>query len=120
MALTGLAIASAIGLAKSELVDRPQENRNRALAANTQRYSPWTGMQAQPVKPTDDLGTMMQYGSTGAMMGANMKAADKGTGNPWGSGGVGNQGTPAPGGAPSLTGYDYAQNPYDFFGTKKF
>lgn len=63
-------IGGAAGLAKSELVDKPRANRQRKLAAETQRYSPWTGLQADPVQEADPLGSMLQYGTTGAMMGA--------------------------------------------------
>ena len=37
------------------------------------RYSPWTGMQAGNVERPSTMGTMMQYGATGAAMGQNMQ-----------------------------------------------
>ena len=92
MALTAMAIGAALGLAKSELVDQPAAAKQRELAAATQKYSPWTGLKADPVANPNPFDSMLQYGSAGAMMGANIKAADKGSGNPWGSGGYGNQG----------------------------
>ncbi len=66
-------ILAAAGLLKSELVDRPKEKRQRQLAAATQRYSPWTGLQANEVKETDSIGTGMQYGMAGAQFGQNME-----------------------------------------------
>lgn len=57
-----LAIGAGIGLAKSELIDRPKEKRERALAAATQRYSPWTGLAAQPVHEADPLGSALAFG----------------------------------------------------------
>ena len=39
-----LLIGAALGLGKSVLVDRPREQRQRQLAAQTALYSPWTGM----------------------------------------------------------------------------
>lgn len=71
MALTGLAIASALGLAKSELIDKQKEARDRALAATTQRLSPWTGLKANEIKAADPFGTALQYGATGASLGQN-------------------------------------------------
>lgn len=91
MALTGLLIAAAAGAAKSKLIDEPQADRARKLASETQRYSPWTHLKANPVQEPNMLGTAMQYGAAGAQMGANIKAAG-GSGNPYGSGGYGNQG----------------------------
>ncbi len=76
MALTGLAIAAAIGLAKSELVDKPKEQRQRKLASETQRNSPWTGLQANPIQEADPIGTAMQFGATGAQIGAGKEASD--------------------------------------------
>lgn len=70
-----LAIGAAMGLAKNELVDKPKEKRQRKLAAETQRLSPWTGLQAGPIQEADAFGNALQYGTTGAMMGSMMKGA---------------------------------------------
>ncbi len=103
MPITGLAIAAGLGLAKSELVDKPAADRQRKLAAATQQFSPWTGLKANPVKEADPAGSMLQYGAAGAQMGgavnqANLQQAmaDKlnaggsiggvGFSNPWGQG----------------------------------
>jgi hypothetical protein len=73
MAFTGLAIAAALAAAKNELVDQPAAKRARTLAAATQKYSPWTGLQAQPVQDPNVVGGMMQAGATGAMIGQGVE-----------------------------------------------
>lgn len=75
MALTGLAIAAAMALAKDQLVDQPAAARKRKLAAATQRLSPWTGKQADAPDAPNTVGTMMQYGATGAQIGSGMTQA---------------------------------------------
>lgn len=64
----GLAIGALVGGVKNQLVDVPREKKQRALAAATQKYAPWTGLQAQPVQQADLLGNALQFGSTGAGM----------------------------------------------------
>jgi hypothetical protein len=59
-----LAMAAA-GAAKSELIDRPQENRDRELAAKTQELSPWTGLAAKQVREANTFGNTLQGGMTG-------------------------------------------------------
>lgn len=112
MALTGLAIAAALALAKDQMIDKPKEARQRKLAAATQRLSPWTGLSAQPVSESNTLGTMMQYGATGAAMGSEYSkgTAPKSTEtmsamNPYSS-------APATGAA---SGYNYNQDPNAFW-----
>lgn len=63
--ITGMAVA---GLAKSQLVDKPKEERQRKLAGETQRLSPWTHMQANPIQEADPFGSALQFGATGASM----------------------------------------------------
>lgn len=63
------------GALKSLLVDKPREEKERALAAETQRYSPWTKLQAQPVKAADPFGSALQFGATGASLGSNIESA---------------------------------------------
>lgn len=75
MALTGLAIAAALALAKDQFIDQPAAKRKRKLAAATERNSPWTGLHAQPVDDPNTIGTMMQYGATGAQIGAGAEQA---------------------------------------------
>lgn len=73
MPFTALAIGAGAGLLKSELVDQPREQRQRTLAAATQRYSPWTGLKANPIQEADPVGSALSYGSAGAQMGVNMQ-----------------------------------------------
>lgn len=68
-----LAAGLGAGLLKSEAVDRPREKRQRRLAAETQRYSPWTGMTAQPVQEADPFGSAFQGGLTGLSLGQGME-----------------------------------------------
>jgi hypothetical protein len=96
-----LAIGAGTGVLKSELVDRPREERQRRLAAATQKYSPWTGLKANPIQEADPLGSAIQFGATGAALGSNIESANaqnanlraetdwynrsKGYNNPWGN-----------------------------------
>ncbi len=66
--LVAAGAGAGVGVGKSELVDRPREERQRKLAAQTQRYSPWTGLQAQPIQEAKPFDSALQYGGTGAMM----------------------------------------------------
>lgn len=109
MALTGLAIAAAIGLAKSEMVDKPKEDRQRKLAAETQRNSPWTGLKAGNIQEADPWGTAMQYGATGAQMGAGASAKAPATGA------ASTAGTQQ-GGVGPISGNNYSQDANSFFG----
>lgn len=62
-----------LGVGKSELVDRPKEERQRKLAAEQTRWSPWTGIKPQEVQEADPIGSGMQFGMTGAAMGQGMQ-----------------------------------------------
>lgn len=75
MALTGLAIAAALALAKDQFIDQPAAKRKRKLAAETERNSPWTGLHAGQVDDPNTIGTMMQFGATGAQIGAGAEQA---------------------------------------------
>ena len=57
----------------SAIIDKPKEDRQRKLAAETQRYSPWTGLEAGSIQEADPFGTALQFGMTGASMGAGMQ-----------------------------------------------
>lgn len=65
------------GLLKSELIDRPREDRQRQMQAEIARYSPWSGMQANPgaISEADPFGSALQGGMTGAAFGQNMDSA---------------------------------------------
>lgn len=118
MALTGLAIAAALAVAKDKMVDEPQYQKQKQLAANTQRLSPWTGLTAQNPKPPNWMGQAIQYGATGAAMGANYgKGATAAGENAATNTYAGMSPTPAASAAvnPSATGSMYG-NPYGFFG----
>lgn len=71
------------GLLKSELVDKPQANRERQLAATTAALSPWTGLTPTMPQEANPFGSMLQGGLAGAQLGQglqNMKAAAPGAG----------------------------------------
>lgn len=70
--MTGLEIAAlmaAIVAAKSELIDRPKEQRQRKMEAAKARWSPWTGIAPDAIKEADPFGSALQGGLTGAMVG---------------------------------------------------
>lgn len=45
--------------------DQAMANKQRQLAASTQQYSPWTGLQAQKVTDPNWAGGVMQAGASG-------------------------------------------------------
>lgn len=111
MALTGLAIAAALALAKDKMVDEPAANRQRKLAASTQRLSPWTGLTAKAPQDPNAIGQMLQYGATGAAIGSNISGGKPAMGanaDPYGTATSMNPSTTG-----SMTG-----DPYSFFGVK--
>ena len=61
-------IGALTGLAKSELVDRPAEDKDRELQAATAKFSPWTGLSPRDVKRADPFGSALQGGMTGLSM----------------------------------------------------
>lgn len=72
MPLGGLGIGAGVGLLKYLAVDKPQENKQRALAATTQRYSPWTGLQAQQIPIASSIGDVASGAGQGAALGSNI------------------------------------------------
>lgn len=56
------------GLLKG-VFDSGRADRQRKVQAETTRWSPWTGMQAQAPQEPDYLGSALQFGTTGAMLG---------------------------------------------------
>ncbi len=72
--LTLAAIGAALGAAKGEFIDKPREQRQREVAATTQRFSPWTGMSAGPIKEADTFGNVLQGGMTGASLGQGLES----------------------------------------------
>jgi hypothetical protein len=68
-------ILGGAGLLKGIGPDKWKEDRQRWLASQTQRYSPWTGLKAGPVDEADPFGSTLQGGMSGFSMGQNMQAA---------------------------------------------
>lgn len=71
MAFLPLAIGAGIGLLKGMTVDRDKEDRERQLAAQTQKYSPWTHLTAGPIEQADPLGSALQFGGTAQALSQN-------------------------------------------------
>lgn len=71
--LTLLLIGAAVGGLKAGLVDEPAAERQRKLAASTQRYSPWTGLKANAVKEPDYFGSALGFGTAGAQVGMGLQ-----------------------------------------------
>lgn len=71
-------ILAATGAAKAELIDKPKADRQRQRAAVQTMYSPWTGLQPEKVEEADTLGSALQWGLAGAMMGGGEAAAAEG------------------------------------------
>jgi hypothetical protein len=67
-----LLIGAGAGLLKSQLVDKPQADRQRKLAATTAALSPWTGMTPEMPQEANPLGSMLQGGLAGAQIGQAM------------------------------------------------
>jgi hypothetical protein len=70
-----LLAGAALGAAKHTM-DAGRANKQRKLAAETQRLSPWTGMEAQAVNEPSLFGSLLSGGMTGLSMGQNMEAMD--------------------------------------------
>lgn len=70
-----LAIMGILGAGKY-ISDVGKEGRQRKLASATQRYSPWTHLQAGPVDEADLVGTGMQSVGTGLAMEQSMANTD--------------------------------------------
>lgn len=67
-----LAIGAGVGLLKGATIDKNKEKRQRKLQAETTRYSPWTGMQAEAPKEADLLGSALSYGLTANQIGQGL------------------------------------------------
>lgn len=66
---------AALGLGKHLLVDKPQADAQRKLAAATATYSPWTGMTPTMPQEANALGSVMQGGLAAAQLGQGMQTA---------------------------------------------
>lgn len=71
-----VAIGAGAGVLKAELVDKPKENSDRQLAAQTQRYAPWTGNKAGPIRYADPVGSGLQFGMMAGSMKQGMQNSD--------------------------------------------
>jgi hypothetical protein len=84
----GLTVAGAVaGKMKNDRA-KAVENSSRQLASQTQRYSPWTGLQAQPIQNAgsatgDVLGGGLAGLGTAQSMGAFGKKQEKPEGSWW-------------------------------------
>lgn len=76
MSWIGVAVGAGAGLVKSAAVDAPREARQRKLAGETQRLSPWTGLKAGPIQEADPLGSALTYGSQGGALSGGIQNAD--------------------------------------------
>lgn len=68
----GAGLAGGIGKAA---VAGGKEARERKLASDTQRYSPWTQLQAQPIEQADPFGDVGSGLAGGAALGQKLSAA---------------------------------------------
>ena len=80
----GLAAGAGGGLLMGKLKNdkaKQMENSDRNLAAETQRYSPWTGMHAGQIRNANSVGADLFGGALGgAMTGMSLASAAKGMG----------------------------------------
>lgn len=90
LVLAGIGAAS--GIAKN-VIQAGQEGKDRQLAADTQRYSPWTGMQAQMPKRGNVMGDVLGGATSAASFGQQFQ-------NPGGD--TSQAAAPAPQGMPTL------------------
>ena len=67
------------GGAKYFLEDKPRANAERRAAAETIRYSPWTGMSPQPISNPSLLGNLSQGALTGVAAGQMAGGAEGGS-----------------------------------------
>ncbi len=90
-------IGAGLGGAKHEFEDLPKEERANTLAAETQRYAPWTGLVAEKPQTSSGIGDVISGGVTGASIGQGLTKAGL-------IGGQGLSGGPSPGmgGGPNL------------------
>lgn len=75
----GVGLASAIGAGAGALsggikakMAADKEAKDRALAADTQRFSPWTGLQAGPIEHANPVGDIFQGAVGGGMFGQGL------------------------------------------------
>jgi hypothetical protein len=71
----GALIGAAVGLAKSELIDKPRMKEQLFLDASTARLSPFTGLKPGKAQVADPFGQALQFGAAGAGMGQSLERA---------------------------------------------
>lgn len=71
--LTLALIGAGLGVLKSENIDKPRAAAQSRLAAQTTRFSPFTGLRGQLPQPADPFGTALQFGATGLQLGQNLE-----------------------------------------------
>lgn len=71
--MLALAALGAISGAVKGKEQKDEESRDRRLAANTIRYSPWTGMRPNEIHTADMTGSILQGGAAGLSMGQELE-----------------------------------------------
>ena len=71
----GLILGMATGVGKNLIVDKPRYDRQMKLASETQRYAPWTHLQAQMPEEPNLFGSMLGGAGSGASLGGGIQAA---------------------------------------------
>ena len=76
--LTLSLIMAGTGMAKGELIDRPEAEKKMKMEAIKSMYSPWTGQQGDiaGVKSPDTLNQGLQWGMSGYGLGQNIENRD--------------------------------------------
>lgn len=82
--LLGALIGAGLGTAKHFVSDKPNEEADRRLAAETARYSPWTGMRPGQIKRANLVGNVMQGAGAGALVGSGLAETQTTTPEPQG------------------------------------
>lgn len=74
--LAGLGLMGAgAGMAKHEFDDIPKEQSQMKLAAETEKYAPWTGLHGKMPEISSGIGSALQGGTTGLMLGQGLSSA---------------------------------------------
>jgi hypothetical protein len=74
--LAGLGLIGAgAGMAKHEFDDIPKEQSQMKLAAETEKYAPWTGLHGKMPERSSGIGSALQGGTTGLMLGQGLSSA---------------------------------------------
>jgi len=73
--IAGALITALVGLAKSQLIDKPKEKKQRRIRAAQVRFSPFTKRApTQDIQEADPFGTAFQFGGAGAALGSNIQS----------------------------------------------